>query len=566
MKLRRFAAFFMAMVLTLGLMNIVAAYDPQGRIIRILYIEGDSVTASRGAGRSANAREGQRLNEGHSLATGVDSFVYITLDELAVVKMDQQSQVAVSQVNSNRMAITVQSGNALVDAGQLNGNQLIETLVGSVVMTVRGTVYVMGLDNGWVTISMLEGYGEVMGVELHAGYVMRVLSNDPDNGTAEVQELDLETANLFTLQAIYDYQDLLLEIGVLAQDDLDVLTGLINQLSTQQAYEQMAEYAELTSVAAAMQVSALRPASQERLEVVEPEAGDAFAPVDVSFLVPPTIPGPPSGGGDSPAEPDHDSDYDSNQDDDTADDNSGNEGDSEPGDEGDTPKYPDDSGNSNDSDNPDDSNNPDDSEGQGDNEEYVPSSPPDPNPAPDPSPGPSGAILPPGAGLQLDPYRIYTIGHLKWVAEYHHTLVAPYFLLMNDIAEPVDFIIAPAIGATTSPFSGPTSPAFNGVFNGQHHSLQLNIGSPYNVVGFFGYLGSGARVENLVLTGMVQAVFADYVGAVVGWSRGGKVHNNDVSGLSIATGASFSSAIVGVKQGGAITGNVPHNNAGVSIP
>ena len=135
----------------------------EARLINVHSTQGDDITLSRFlGGRSMEPRSGQRISDGNVLATGRDSFVYMQLDEASLIKMDESSQVQVIETR-NLLTLSVQTGRALVEVTNQPPGHVLETRIGSTVMTVRGTSFVMGRREGDYTgavfVTMLSAMG-----------------------------------------------------------------------------------------------------------------------------------------------------------------------------------------------------------------------------------------------------------------------------------------------------------------------------------------------------------------------------------------------------------------------
>ena len=144
--MKKIMAATLAIVLTLATAVPVLAQDAQAeaRLISVHNTEGDDITLSRSiGGRSIEPRSGQRLADGNVLNTGRDSFVYMQLDGVSIIKMDESSQVQVSE-RSNLLTLALQSGRALVDVTGQSPGYVLETRIGSTAMTVRCTSFIAG--------------------------------------------------------------------------------------------------------------------------------------------------------------------------------------------------------------------------------------------------------------------------------------------------------------------------------------------------------------------------------------------------------------------------------------
>ena len=107
---------------------------------------------------------------------------------------------------------------------------------------------------------------------------------------------------------------------------------------------------------------------------------------------------------------------------------------------------------------------------------------------------------------------------------------------------------------------GTESQPYTGTFNGKDKTITgLTVNQEgTNYVGLIGYLGSGGKVQNVVLEGVqiTSDNSSGYAGGVAGNSFGGTIENCSVSGsVSGSFSGSFSvGGVVGSQWGGSITG------------
>ena len=235
--IKKFVACLVAAGLVFGSIPVYAS-NPSARNITIFRVDGNNVSLSRGDARSATPRDGQRLSDGNILTTGLNSSVHIQMDANSLLQMSASSQVAVSQ-SGNNLVLSVQSGSALVEVRDQGAGNSTETRLGNVGLTVRGTMYTMGLNNDFVSIVMLSGYGDVEGESLYAGQIMHVF--DEHRPGADVLHYEtgyfrliylgidtLDVLDLFTLEVMYEHRGYLLEVGTLTPEMLEVLPDFIH--------------------------------------------------------------------------------------------------------------------------------------------------------------------------------------------------------------------------------------------------------------------------------------------------------------------------------------------------
>jgi hypothetical protein len=264
----RLLALLLVFVMVLGSTVNVYAADPTSRNITIYRTEGSDVSLSRGSGRGTTPRVGQRLNSGYVVSTGTDSAAYFQLDRDSVVQMDENSQVTVASARRRRLTLTVQSGNALVNVGRQDVGQTVQTRVGNVGLTVRGTMFTIGRGSeDYVEIVMLSGEGEVNGISLPAGSAMVVR----DDATVQISDArDLGQRSLFTLRAINANRDYLVRVGTFTQEQLTALPQVM-ETRTVERQERRAAQAQRNQAEAAA-------APAQRVPVPRPGATPAPRP------------------------------------------------------------------------------------------------------------------------------------------------------------------------------------------------------------------------------------------------------------------------------------------------
>ena len=135
--LRKITAFVLAMAMTLATAMPIMAEEVQAeaRLINIHSIGGDVSLARFIGGRSIEPRSGQRLSDGNVLGTGWNSYVHMQLDEASLIRMDESSQVQVSE-RGNMLTLAVQGGRALVEVTDQPEGHVLETRIGSTVMKI----------------------------------------------------------------------------------------------------------------------------------------------------------------------------------------------------------------------------------------------------------------------------------------------------------------------------------------------------------------------------------------------------------------------------------------------
>ena len=200
------------------------AQEPAARNLSVFRVEGgDAFLARSLGGRGVVPREGSRLALGNVMTTGLETQVYMQLDGASIIKMDEESEVAVAAMG-NLLSLSVFRGSALVEVEQLAPEHALETRIGSTVMSVRGTLFIAGIHaGGAAAITMLSGEGAVQVADgtgaieylpLPAGYVFWAHEADAED-LPNIRPLDLQTMSLFELRETWTFREYLLEIGTI---------------------------------------------------------------------------------------------------------------------------------------------------------------------------------------------------------------------------------------------------------------------------------------------------------------------------------------------------------------
>jgi len=231
-KLRRFAAPLFAVMLVFSQTAYPAGRD--ARTISILRIDGANIAMTKGTSKEYAPKEKFKLSDGYTLTTGKNTFCYLQLDESTVVKLDQNTKISISKKSKNKLSITVVNGSALMDAGKREDGDTLETRVGNIGLTVRGTLYTMGKDpkSGQAVITMLDGSGDVNGTTLSAGYKLTAIESKATSSIiTSTSVINLRQIDLLTALAMWEYQYMLIRNGLLTADLVKLLPDIIQELA-----------------------------------------------------------------------------------------------------------------------------------------------------------------------------------------------------------------------------------------------------------------------------------------------------------------------------------------------
>jgi len=79
----------------------------------------------------------------------------------------------------------------------------------------------------------------------------------------------------------------------------------------------------------------------------------------------------------------------------------------------------------------------------------------------------------------------------------------------------IDFTNITVVSYTPIGYSNPSGIRYNGTFDGDGHTITLNINNAEEHQGLFGYTGSGCTIENVTVAGTIKST-ESYVGGIVG--------------------------------------------------
>ena len=154
-----------------------------------------------------------------------------------------------------------------------------------------------------------------------------------------------------------------------------------------------------------------------------------------------------------------------------------------------------------------------------------------------------------GDGTAVNPYQIASVAELELVREH----LTSHFQLIEDLdlEDEKDFFYS--IGDESTPFEG--------TFDGNGKKIEnLIVQRPRSKsVGFFGVLGEGGVLKNIILKD-IRVIGNNYVGGLVGWNNGGRIEGSEVEGGEV-TGVEDVGGLVGVNN----EGSIEASKSGVSV-
>ncbi len=213
--MKRIFCFILSLIVTLSLsvsMSVqLFAADMNARNIVIFQVDGTDVTMTKGTEKEFKAKAGLKLFEGYTVSTGSASNVYLKLDDATIVKVDQNSKVAVSKVSASKLSLTTISGAVSVDAAPQKSGDSLEVRAGNSALAVRGTIFIVENRDGEANYVMLAGGGDVNGIRLDPGYMMNVLDRQFSYTESAI---DFHKLSDFSLTTTLEHADELVALGV----------------------------------------------------------------------------------------------------------------------------------------------------------------------------------------------------------------------------------------------------------------------------------------------------------------------------------------------------------------
>ncbi|MCL1988428.1 MAG: FecR family protein [Firmicutes bacterium] len=229
MKFKQICATFLSLVMVVSFAQTTHAAAPiRVRTVQVFEIEGNNVSMLR-RNSPVNVRAGTRLSDGNTLVTGTSTNVFLRLDQTSLVKLDSSSRMNV-ELSGGLIALTVESGNALLNVAEQQNNQTLEVRIGDVALTVRGTMFTVGHHRDYAFIAMLSGSGDIDVIEhlLAAGEIFIIRRNAQDEPIFSVEEIELRNLNAFTIQALIDNQEYLSENSEFVdQEIIEILPEIV---------------------------------------------------------------------------------------------------------------------------------------------------------------------------------------------------------------------------------------------------------------------------------------------------------------------------------------------------
>ena len=202
-----------AIILTaLLMMSLLSAcnisFGGAGESISISDIKGGNATLTKSDNSEQAAKRGAKLTAGCSLITGAETCVYLNIDKDSIIKMDEHSEISVSEISSDLLKFELVKGSVLINEKGKEGR--LQMQAGSTVLLVRGTFFTMKYDVGKIIVDLIEGK---IDVKTDSGSVTNVEQGErvtvSEDSEAEVYTLDVSQFDAFTMDSVMEYKDVL---------------------------------------------------------------------------------------------------------------------------------------------------------------------------------------------------------------------------------------------------------------------------------------------------------------------------------------------------------------------
>ncbi len=217
-----------------------SATELVSRSVSVMKVEGDDITFTKGTDKSFKAKEGTKLSDGYTMATGKGCYAYLKLEDSSVIKLNVSTKVDISKTKGKELKLTVLSGDISVNAAKQKDGEKINIKAGNTIMGIRGTIFSVSYAGGKVEVNLFEGR---LAIDMPSGATSLeqgnsiVVTNSPQidgNAEAKVQPINLDTLNSFSLQTVLDNKAVLLEKGMIQPEQITKIETSIVQKQEQE--------------------------------------------------------------------------------------------------------------------------------------------------------------------------------------------------------------------------------------------------------------------------------------------------------------------------------------------
>ena len=185
--------------------------------------KGGAITVSGIVGENAALANGQavkngaKLTAGSRLTTGAETYVYLKVAEDCILKMDEYSEISLSEISGGVLKFDLVQGSILVNENGPEGR--VQMTAGNTLLIVRGTFFTAKYDSGDMAVDLIAGE---IDVTTDSGSVTNVEQGSrvtvSGDGDAVVDALDVSQFDTFTMGSVMEYKNVLTD-GSLSETD-----------------------------------------------------------------------------------------------------------------------------------------------------------------------------------------------------------------------------------------------------------------------------------------------------------------------------------------------------------
>jgi hypothetical protein len=233
MRKTRLFSWLLVIALLLPVSPAFANETVRSRSMVVETVSGSDISMTKGAAKTFAVRVGTKLAKGYTVTTGKKSTVGIKMDDNSVVTMNESTKIDISKQSSREIKLTVVSGTISVNAGKQAAGNNTTIKAGNTTMGIRGTTLTISHAPGVVRTILLEGELEIDTPDgtftMKSGHVMDVYDGVGDQPPeTDIYPLEIDKIqDSFTLELIKEHLELLLELGILTEEEAETLDGLI---------------------------------------------------------------------------------------------------------------------------------------------------------------------------------------------------------------------------------------------------------------------------------------------------------------------------------------------------
>ena len=195
-------------------------------VITVSDITGSNATLTKSDKSEQAAKKGAEISADCRLTTGAETCVYLKIDADSIIKMNEKSEISVSEISSDTLKLDLVKGSVLINEKGQKGR--LQMTAGNTLLIVRGTFFTANYDSNNVVVDLIEGE---IDVKTDSGNVTNVdqgkrvtVNGDSD---AVLETMDVSNFDAFTMDSVMEYKDVLTD-GSLSEDDFSYISDFVS--------------------------------------------------------------------------------------------------------------------------------------------------------------------------------------------------------------------------------------------------------------------------------------------------------------------------------------------------